>query len=83
MDENYSIEKIMDKMLEEETDSQICYETAMEEKSEEDDRIAEKKELWEPVKKLLDRRKKEKWGEWDEGTEKESIFSLNRSALYW
>ena len=32
-------------------------------KSEEDDRIAEKKELWEPVKKLLDRRKKEKWGE--------------------
>lgn len=63
MDENYSIEKIMDKMMEEEADSQICYETAMEEKSEEDDRIAEKKELWEPVKKLLDRRKKEKWGE--------------------
>lgn len=63
MDENYSIEKIMDKMLEEETEPQVCYETSMEEKSEEKDIIAEKKELWEPVRKLLERRKREKWDE--------------------
>lgn len=74
MDENYSIERIMDKMLEEETDSPACYETVMEEKGEDNNRIAEKKELWEPVKKLLERRKKEKWGEWNENTEKESSF---------
>lgn len=74
MDENYSIERIMDKMLKEETDSPACYETVMEEKGEDNNRIAEKKELWEPVKKLLERRKKEKWGEWNENTEKESSF---------
>lgn len=74
MDENYSIERIMDKMLEEETDSPACYETVMEEKGEDNNRIAEKKELWEPVKKLLEWRKKEKWGEWNENTEKESSF---------
>ena len=74
MDENYSIERIMDKMLEEETDSPACYETVMEEKGEDNNRIAEKKELWEPVKKLLERRKREKWGEWNENTEKESSF---------
>lgn len=63
MDENYSIEKIMDKMLEEEIEPQVCYESSMEEKNEEDDIIAEKKELWEPVRKLLERRRRGNWSE--------------------
>ena len=28
--------------------------------------IHEKKDFWEPVKKLLDKKKKCKWGYWDE-----------------
>lgn len=60
MDENYSIEKIMDQVLNEDTTPEIRYEERIEEKAEETIVIAEKKELWEPVRKLLDRRKKEK-----------------------
>lgn len=60
MDENYSIEKIMDKMLEEETEPVIRYNTCLEDTGEDKDSIAERKELWEPVKRLLERKKREK-----------------------
>ena len=62
MDENYSIEKIMDKMLEEESQAQVNYEACVTEQSEENSTIEEKKEMWEPVRKFLERRRREKWG---------------------
>ena len=70
MEEHYSIEKIMDEVLNEETAPMVCYEERMEESVKEDieeqGMIAEKKEFWEPVKRLLERKKQEKWGCWDE-----------------
>lgn len=70
MEENYSIEKIMDKAVNEEPIQEIRYEERMEESIKEDMEqeglIAEKQEFWEPVKNLLDRKKREKWGCWDE-----------------
>ena len=38
----------------------------MEQKEEEALAVAEKTEFWEPVRRLLERKKKEKWGYWDE-----------------
>ncbi len=66
MEENYSIEKIMEQLEEEETAPQIRYEERIEESREEDNTIEEKKEFWEPVRRLLERRKKDKWERWAE-----------------
>lgn len=63
MDENYSIEKIMEEVLNEEVVPQIPYEKRMEDQAEETVAIEEKKELWEPVRKFLERRKKDRWDE--------------------
>ena len=65
MEEHYSIEKIMEKVLEEEEVSIVSYEERMEEQSTENIAIAEKKELWEPVRRLLEKKKKKKWGRWE------------------
>ena len=64
MAEHYSIEKIMEKVFEEEV-SIVSYEERMEEQCMENIAIAERKELWEPVKRLLEKTKKEKWGRWE------------------
>jgi len=70
MEENYSIEKIMDEAVNESPDLEVRYEERMEETvkmdMEEQGLIAENQEFWEPVKKLLERRKQKKWGFWDE-----------------
>lgn len=71
MDENYSIEKIMEEVINEEAVPQIPYEKRMEEQSEETAIIEEKKELWEPVRRFLEKRKKDKWDDWG-GSTKES-----------
>lgn len=70
MEDNYSIEKIMDEVLEEETVPVIHYEerveTQVEESLQEDGAIAEEKGLWEPVRRFMERRRREKWGKWEE-----------------
>lgn len=71
MDENYSIEKIMEEVLDEETEPQIHYEKRMEEQPEETVTIEEKKEIWEPVRRFLEKRKKERWDSWDNVSEEE------------
>lgn len=72
MEENYSIEKIMEKLEEEESAPPIRYDERMEGYKEEESTIAEKKEFWEPVRRFLERRKKEKWENWAEISENES-----------
>lgn len=66
MEENYSVEKIMEEALKEKEPTVVRYDERIEEEAERNIAIAEKREFWEPVRKLLDRKKKEKWGYWDE-----------------
>ena len=66
MEEHYSIEKIMGEMGQEEVLPKIHYPQKSEPKEEEELAVAEKTEFWEPVRRLLERKKKEKWGYWDE-----------------
>ena len=72
MEEHYSVEKIMNEAFEEETELVVRYDKRMEERVEEqleeNIAIAEEKGLWEPVRKLLERRKRDKWGQWDENS---------------
>ena len=68
MDENYSIEKIMEEVIKEEAVLQLPYEKRVEEQSEEAAIIEEKKELWEPVRRFLEKRKKDKWDDWGGST---------------
>lgn len=77
MDENYSIEKIMEEVLNEEEASQILYEKRMEEQAEETVTIAEKKELWEPVKRFLEKRKKDRWDSLDDIAKEQSGLFLD------
>lgn len=71
MEENYSIEQIMNELMEEKGEENektppVRYDEKMEAHISENEMVAEKKELWGPVKKLLDKRKNDKWGSWDE-----------------
>lgn len=68
MEDNYSIERIMEEIVDEkEKEEQIVtYQERMEEQEQQNIAIAEKQEFWEPVKNLLERKKREKWGYWDE-----------------
>ena len=72
MEEHYSVEKIMNEAFEEETEPVVRYDKRMEERVEEqleeNIAIAEEKGLWEPVRKLLERRKRDKWGQWDKNS---------------
>lgn len=65
MEEHYSIEKIMENALEEEPIEIVTYEQKMEEQTSVNIKIAEKKEMWEPVKRLLEKTKRERWGRWE------------------
>lgn len=65
MEENYSIEKIMERVCFKEEVQETVYEEKIEEQAMRNIAIAEKKELWEPVRKLLERSKREKWGRWE------------------
>lgn len=69
MEENYSIEEIMNKLvpqeLEEEIEIQapvVDYTQRMEVAAMEGSRVEEKNDLWEPVRKLLERAKKRRMG---------------------
>ncbi len=70
MEENYSIEEIMKKMVsEEETREEVAEETPpvdyverMEKIDFEDNMIREKDDMWEPVRRFLERSKRRKWG---------------------
>lgn len=72
MEENYSIERIMNELteeiLEEEKNEKeipaVNYEASMEKQT--IPVVQEKKDFWEPVKRLLEKKKKGKWGYWDE-----------------
>lgn len=73
MEENYSIEQILEELSCEEKEevkevsaAPITYTERMENKALEEVLIAEKREMWEPVRKLLERKKKGKWGYWDD-----------------
>lgn len=73
MEENYSIEQILEELSYEEKEEirvspsvPLTYTERMENKELEEVLIAEKREMWEPVRRLLERRKKGKWGYWDD-----------------
>ena len=70
MEEHYSVEKIMqDTLQRKEEEVPVRYSEVIEKKLEtpqEISEVAEKNEFWEPIRKLLARKKKEKWGYWDE-----------------
>jgi len=68
MEEYYSIERIMEEITAEKEKEEpiVDYQERMEEQAEKHLAIAEKQEFWEPVRNLLERKKKEKWGYWDE-----------------
>ena len=71
MEENYSIEKIMDEVLEEEVIPVVKYEEQMENVQEETMSIEEKKGIWEPIRRFFERYRKE------EGDDGNGIFSGN------
>lgn len=72
MEENYSIERIMNELTEETLETEkkereittVNYEACMEKQT--IPIVQEKKDFWEPVKRLLEKKKKGKWGYWDE-----------------
>lgn len=71
MEENYSIEQILEELSCEEKEegvekTPITYTERMENKALEEVLIAEKREMWEPVRKLLERKRKGKWGYWND-----------------
>ena len=66
MEEHYSVEKIMEEVLDEEPVPVLPYEERLEGQAQENIVIAERKELWEPVRRLIDRARKEKWGRWED-----------------
>lgn len=66
MEEHYSIERIMEEIMKEKEEPIVSYQEKMEESAEKQLAIAEQTEFWGPVKNLLERKKKEKWGYWDE-----------------
>lgn len=68
MEEHYSVERIMEEIAgeKEQEEKVVSYQERMEEESEQIMEIAEKQEFWEPVRNLLERKKREKWGYWDE-----------------
>lgn len=84
MEENYSIERIMDELLSEKEEEEqpsvetVNYQEKIEETVEREGKeagmIQEKKDFWQPVKRLLDRKKQGRWGYWDEiHIEKENL----------
>lgn len=72
MEEHYSVEKIMQDSLYQREEERVpvrygdIMEKKMERRIEEEEFVAEKNEFWDPIKRLLARKKKEKWGYWDE-----------------
>lgn len=66
MEEHYSIERIMEEIVQEKEEPIVNYQERIEEQAEKTPAVAERNEFWEPVKSLLDRKKREKWGYWDE-----------------
>lgn len=74
MEENYSVEQIMEELLNEKEEPIVDYEQRMEEKEEKNNLLAEKPDFWEPVKNLLERKKHEKWGYWDEVNIEEDVL---------
>ena len=66
MEEHFSIEKIMEEVEHEETLPQIHYVDKLEKPTEEELVVAEKSDFWEPIRRLLERKKKDKWGYWDD-----------------
>lgn len=65
MCENYSIEKIMEEFTREKEEKEVSYGERTEEVAIETIMIAEKKDFWNPVRNLIERTKKERWGSWD------------------
>ncbi|MEE1314631.1 MAG: DUF6382 domain-containing protein [Faecalimonas sp.] len=69
MEEHYSIEKILEEIAREEEEPIVRYERRLEDSDEEaadGADVAEDNWFWEPVKRLLAKRKREKWRFWEE-----------------
>ncbi len=67
MEDNYSVEKIMEEVAADEEPVIVRYEKRMEDAEGEQalsGEIAEERNLWEPVRRFLERRKREKRGWW-------------------
>ena len=62
MEENYSIEEIMKKILPEKEEPVIDYTERMENPIIEDSLIEERDNMWEPVRRFLERSRRRKWG---------------------
>lgn len=66
MEKHYSIERIMEEIVQEKEEPIVDYQERIEKQEDKNIAVAEKTEFWEPVRSLLERKKKEKWGYWDE-----------------
>ncbi len=70
MEDNYSVEKIMDEVLREDEMPFVRYDEHRED-AEDAAVIEEKKEIWKPVRRFFGRRKKDKEDEWEEFEDEE------------
>lgn len=66
MEENYSVEKIMEEIESVEATTTARYEDPMEEDTEEANFLAEKGDFWNPVRKWLGRRRKDRWESYED-----------------
>lgn len=68
MEENYSIERIMEQLIftKKEVPPVVNYTERMEEQKTEAMRLGEKRDLWEPVKRFLERRRKDRDHFWEQ-----------------
>lgn len=65
MEENYSIEEIMQSLLPEETEPEISdynYTECMEGVTQTEDRVEESNDLWEPVRRLIEKARRRRVG---------------------
>lgn len=68
MEDNYSLEQIMERLFDEKSEDvpQTNYVEMMDHSPMEDEKVAEQNNLWEPVRKLLEKTKRSLWGEEDD-----------------
>ncbi len=68
MEDNYSIEQIMESLFDEEKEptGEPNYAEMMDQPLQEEDAVAEQNHLWDPVRKLLEKTKRSLWGDEDD-----------------
>lgn len=68
MEDNYSIERIMEQLVfpKKEAPMEVNYSEKMEEQRTEAMRLCEKRDFWEPVRKFIERRRKDRGNLWEQ-----------------